>query len=68
MSRGRSQRSKDLIEAAHAILSEIQPATVRAVCYRLFVARLIPSMAKTETNKVSRLLTLAREDDEIPWP
>ena len=24
-------------------------------------------MAKTETNKVSRLLTLAREADEIPW-
>jgi hypothetical protein len=67
MSRGRSQRSKDLIEAAHDILLEIEPATVRAVCYKLFVARLIDSMAKSETNKISRLLTLARENDEIPW-
>jgi hypothetical protein len=25
-------------------------------------------MKKTETNRVSRLLTLARENDEIPWP
>src|SRR5207248_7015785 len=46
----------------------LQPATVRAVCHRLFVAKLIDSMAKTETNKISRLLTLARENDKIPWP
>jgi hypothetical protein len=65
MSRGRSQRSKNLIEASYEILSEVQPATVRAVCYRLFAAKLIDSMAKSETNKISRLLTLARENDEI---
>jgi hypothetical protein len=47
-------------------LSEIQPATVRAVCYKLFVGGLIKSMKKTETNKVSRALVLAREQDEIP--
>jgi hypothetical protein len=28
---------------------------------------LIPSMAKSETNRVSRLLTQAREQDLIPW-
>ena len=67
MSRGRSQRTLDLIAAAYEILSDIKPATVRAVCYKLFTAGLISSMAKTETNKVSRLLTLAREADEIPW-
>lgn len=67
MSRGRAQRSTDLIEAAHEILDEIQPATVRAVCYKLFVAKLIESMAKSETNKISRLLRLARENNEIPW-
>ena len=65
--RGRSQRSKDLIEASRQILLEIEPASVRAVCYKLFIRRLIESMAKSETNKISRLLTLARENDEIPW-
>ena len=67
MSRGRSQRSKDLIAAAHEILSKIQPASVRAVCYRLFIASCIDSMKKADTNKISRLLTLARENHEIPW-
>jgi hypothetical protein len=46
---------------------EIQPATVRAVCYRLFVAGAIASMAKSETQKVSRLLTTGRENGNIPW-
>jgi hypothetical protein len=67
VSRGRSRRTLDLIEASHEILAEIQPATVRAVCYKLFVAKLIASMAKKETNKISRLLRIARENNEIPW-
>jgi hypothetical protein len=49
------------------ILEEIQPATVRAVCYRLFTQQLIDSMAKNETAKVSRLLVKARETGAIPW-
>jgi hypothetical protein len=67
VSRGQSQHSKDTVEASWEILSEIQPATVRAVCYKLFVRRLIASMAKTETNKISRLLRIARENYQIPW-
>jgi hypothetical protein len=65
--RGMSQATRDLIEAAAEILEEIQPATVRAVCYRLFVAGLIPSMAKANTNRVSRTLVAARERGRIPW-
>jgi hypothetical protein len=65
--RGKSQRSRDLICAAHDILAEIQPASIRAVCYRLFVAEVIASMAKSETNKVSTQLTYARENGLIPW-
>src|SRR2546423_15554010 len=53
MPRGKAQKSLDLIEAAYEILEEIQPATVRAVCYRLFIAGLIQHMGKNETNKVS---------------
>jgi hypothetical protein len=65
--RGKSAKSVELIDAAARILGEIQPASVRAVCYRLFVAGYIESMAKTNTNKVSRLLVRAREDGLIPW-
>ena len=65
--RGKARASLAIIDAAHDILFEIQPATVRAVCYRLFAAGLIPNMSKTSTAKVSRLLVGAREDGVIPW-
>ena len=65
--RGKAQASLDLIDAAHRILSEIQPASVRAVCYKLFNEKLIPSMAKSETNRVGTQLTWAREQGLIPW-
>jgi hypothetical protein len=67
MSRGLAKRSLALIEVSHEILSEIEPATVRAVGYKLFVRGLIGSMAKSETNKISRLLRIARERGIIPW-
>jgi len=65
--RGKSQHSLDLVQAAQGILAEIQPCSVRAVCYRLFSMGMIASMKKGETDKVSRLLTRAREDGIIPW-
>lgn len=45
----------------------MHPATVRAVCYRLFAAGLIPNMGKGSTQKVSRLLVAAREEGITPW-
>jgi hypothetical protein len=65
--RGKAQKSLDLIDAAYRILSEIQPASVRAVCYKLFNEKLIASMAKSETNRVGTQLTWAREHRAIPW-
>lgn len=65
--RGKSRKNIDLIAAAYRILEEIQPASVRAVCYRLFVEGLIPSMEKANTNRVSVQLVSAREDGVIPW-
>jgi hypothetical protein len=65
--RGLATKTIALIEASFAILEEIQPATVRAVCYRLFTQRLIASMGKNETDKVSKALTTAREKGMIPW-
>lgn len=67
MGRGKHQASLDLVEASYGILEEIQPATVRAVCYRLFVTKIIPDMRTASTARVSRQLTWARENDHIPW-
>lgn len=65
--RGKSQKSMELVSAAAEILREIQPASVRAVCYRLFVAGLIADMGKNSTGKVSKQLVYARENGLIPW-
>jgi hypothetical protein len=67
MGRGKSRQVLELVAGAKAILEQIQPATVRAVCYRLFVAGVTGSMTKAETNRVSRHLTWAREAGIIPW-
>lgn len=67
MGRGLHQHSVELINASIDILREIQPTTVRGVGYQLFIRGFTGSMAKSETAKVSRLLTLARERGEISW-
>jgi hypothetical protein len=67
MSRGRSAATIALIERARVILDEIAPCSVRAVCYRLFVAGVIPNMSKNSTANVSRILVEARERGEINW-
>src|SRR5687768_14501447 len=67
MPRGKTQKSLNLISACARILEEIQPATVRAVCYRLFVARLIPSMARRHIRPVYDQLKDARERGLISW-
>ena len=56
-----------MVKLAGEILAEIHPATVRAVCYRLFVAGVIPDMSKGSTNAVSRRLVWAREQALMPW-
>jgi hypothetical protein len=67
MGRGKSRRSLTLIRAAYKFLAVAHPATVRAVCYKLFTLGLIPSMSKNETARVSKQLTDARERGMIPW-
>jgi len=44
MGRGKSAKSLALIDACYEILQEIQPATVRAVCYQLFI-RTLPRLS-----------------------
>jgi hypothetical protein len=65
--RGMSQRSLELIEAMHTITEAAQPITGRGVGYKLFVAKLIASMARAEMHRVYRLLLVAREREIIPW-
>lgn len=68
MGRGKSAGRLQLRAACYEILEQIQPASVRAVCYQLFnVYGLIPSMHKNETNKVGTEIREAREAEEIPW-
>ncbi|WOP14511.1 hypothetical protein [Ottowia sp. SB7-C50] len=67
MGRGKSAKTLALVEAARRILEEIQPASVRAVCYRLFIEKLIPDMGKNSTGSVSKQLVWAREQGVIPW-
>jgi hypothetical protein len=56
-----------LVAKAEEILREIEPASVRALCYRLFVVGLILDMGKSSTNGVSRLMRIAREVEDVPW-
>jgi hypothetical protein len=67
MPRGKTQKSLDVINACFRILEEIQPATIRAVAYQLFVRKLLKDMAKSSTNRVSTQLVDAREDGIVPW-
>lgn len=67
MGRGKSAKNVELIAAAYTILADIHPASVRAVCYQLFNRKLIPSMSKADTNRVSTQLRDAREIGFIPW-
>lgn len=65
--RGRAGATKDLITEMIGIAAEIRPCSVRALAYQLFNRKLIPSMAKQHTAKVSRLCVIAREEGDLPW-
>ena len=65
--RGRSKATDELIDAAIEILKQQQPMTVRGVAYQLFNMKLILSMGRNDTNRVSRVLVSAREAGQIDW-
>ena len=67
MGRGKSAKTLELVAAARRFLEVNQPASVRAVCYRLFIDGLIPNMGKNATSGVSKKLVQAREEGVIPW-
>src|SRR6516225_8384788 len=65
--RGRAQKSLDLIDAMAVIARRAHPITGRGVGYKLFTAGLIPSMGRSDMQRVYRLLKEAREEGIIPW-
>src|SRR3974390_2193265 len=65
--RGKARRSLELIEAMYAAAKESQPITGRGIGYKLFSKGLIPSMARSEMQRVYRLLKEAREQGMVPW-
>jgi hypothetical protein len=64
---GMARRSLDLIDVMAEIIEAAQPITGRGVGYKLFVRRLIKSMARKDMQRVYRLLKEARERDILPW-
>jgi hypothetical protein len=62
-----ARRSLDLIEAMHVAAEAAHPITGRGIGYKLFTAGLIRSMARSEMQRVYRLLKEARERGHIPW-
>jgi hypothetical protein len=65
--RGRAQKSIDLIAAMYTAAEAAQPITGRGVGYKLFTSGFIPSMARSEMQRVYRLLKEAREQGDLPW-
>jgi hypothetical protein len=61
------RRSLDLIDAMFSITEAAHPITGRGVGYKLFMAGLIPSMSRSDMQRVYRLLKIAREQGTIPW-
>jgi hypothetical protein len=65
--RGRASATDQLITIMIEIAESIEPCSVRALAYQLFNRKLIPSMAKEHTARVSRLSVIAREEGLLPW-
>ena len=65
--RGKAQKTLGLIEAMYKIAEAMQPITGRGVGYKLFVAKMIPSMSMKDMKKVYGALKTAREEGTIPW-
>lgn len=65
--RGKSRASLALIQSAYEILETIQPASVRAVCYQLFIRGVTKDMSLSSTRRVGAQLVYAREHRLIPW-
>ena len=55
MGGGKSRKTLELIDAARELLAEIQPASIRAVCYRLFTLDIISTAPSRYLFRVASL-------------
>ena len=62
-----ARASLDLIEAMRKIAKATQPITGRGIGYKLFSAGLIPSMGRSDMQRVYRLLKRRARKGIIPW-
>jgi hypothetical protein len=67
MGRGRALKTMQLEQFCYDVAAERQPLTVRSVGYCAFNAGMILDTSKNSMQKISRVLTLAREEGVIPW-
>jgi hypothetical protein len=65
--RGLAAETLDIIDEMIEIAEAIQPCSVRALAYQLFIRGLIPSMETTQTSRVSNISVTARERGMLPW-
>jgi hypothetical protein len=66
MAQGEWQETTQLIRAALLILRQQQPMTVRQLFYQMVVRELIKNIA-ADYRRVSRMMTIARNDGRCPW-
>ena len=66
MAKGRWDRTKRLERAAHEVLEAEQPMTVRQLFYRLVSIGAIEN-SRRDYQRLSRLMTVAREQRRIPF-
>jgi hypothetical protein len=66
MAQGTWQKTRRLIEQAHGVLEAENSMTVRQCFYRLVSQRVLRNSRK-DYQKLSRVLTLAREQGDIPF-
>src|SRR5258707_705386 len=66
MPKAETQRITDLIDQATEILDEQSPMTIRQLFYRLVSAGALEN-CRNDYVKVSRIMTIARNDGRVDW-
>src|SRR4051812_37825401 len=65
--RGKARRSLEPIERMFEAAEAARPITGRGIGYKLFTSGFIPSVGRSDMQRVYRLLKEARERGDIPW-
>jgi hypothetical protein len=66
MAKAKWSKTRELIAKAQKILAAEQPMTLRQLYYRLVSAEVLEN-TRSDYCRLSRVLTRAREEDDIPF-